>query len=103
MKKINKIDIILNYGDEIRHIEVDSEKLIQKYNILNNLINEIEEYIDHELNHHILKYDEETWNKEFYTDNKLDYRKLLIGILNDILRIIRENKEEINGNYRIIK
>jgi hypothetical protein len=37
--------------------------------------------LGHELYGHILQNDEETYNKEFYTNGKLDYKKLLIRLL----------------------
>lgn len=37
--------------------------------------------LGHELYGHILQNDEESYNEEFYTDGKLDYKKLLIRLL----------------------
>lgn len=39
--------------------------------------------LGHELYGHILQNDEETYNEEFYTDGKLDYKKLLISLLEE--------------------
>ena len=49
-------------------------------------------FIEHELNEHILLNDEVTWNDEYYTKGKLDYRKLLIALLQDILNILKGGK-----------
>ena len=72
----------------------ENRRLIILSNKRENTIKHIEDYIEHELNYHILKNDEETWNNEFYTNGKLDYRKLLIGLLNEILLIIEENDHD---------
>lgn len=61
-----------------------NQMLYKEMERLNNLITDVKDLIDHELNYHILKNDEETWNLEYYTNGKLDYRKLLIGLLTDI-------------------
>ena len=61
-----------------------NQMLYKEMERLNNLITDVKDLIDHELNCHILKNDEETWNLEYYTNGKLDYRKLLIGLLTDI-------------------
>ena len=47
------------------------------------------EHIEHELNGHILLNDEVTWNEEYYTKGKLDYRKLLIALLQQTLDILK--------------
>ena len=48
-------------------------------------INKVVRNIEHELYEHILLNDEVTWNPKFYTNEKLDYRKLLIYFLQDYL------------------
>ena len=52
-------------------------------------INKVVRNIEHELYEHILLNDEATWNLEFYTNAKLDYRKLLISLLQDYLKILK--------------
>ena len=48
----------------------------------------------HELNDHILIGDEVTWNCEYYTNGKLDYRKLLIALLQQTLDTLANKKKE---------
>jgi len=85
-KKINDLYNKLDAQDSIiDFLTLDNSKL--KYKI-DSAIEEIE----HELNGHILIGDETTWNEEYYTDGKLDYKKLLIGILQIILKILGEEK-----------
>ena len=50
---------------------------------MNSKLDEINDYATNELSH-LLANDEETWNEEFYTNGKLDYRKLCIQFLKDI-------------------
>ena len=50
---------------------------------LNNIIEDVYSSIYHELYGHILNNDEDSWLPKYYTNNKLDYRKLLIGLLSD--------------------
>ena len=52
-------------------------------------INKVVRNIEHELYEHILLNDEVTWNPKFYTNEKLDYRKLLIYFLQDYLKILK--------------
>ena len=57
----------------------------------------IERLIDnlkHELRGHILVGDEETWIDDYYTDGKLDYRKMLIGFLEDVINQLEEINNE---------
>ena len=54
-----------------------------KYKQMEWSVNRLLSDFKHELNGHILLNDEVTWNEEFYTDGKLDYRKLLIALLSD--------------------
>lgn len=54
-----------------------------KIESLKYIIKDVYSCIHHELHGHILQHDEETWNPEYYTKGKLDYRKLLIGLLSD--------------------
>ena len=44
---------------------------------------------------HLKANDEETWNKEFYDENnKLDYRKLCIELLNQVINLLDGGDEE---------
>ena len=56
------------------------------------------EDLRHELKDHILIGDEVTWNYEYYTNGKLDYRKLLIALLQQTLdtltKPIKEKRKE---------
>lgn len=54
-------------------------------------INRVIDIIEHELSH-LNANDEETWNEEFYTNGKLDYRKLCIGLLEYIEKNLKEVK-----------
>lgn len=69
------------------------DDLEQKYNELEKKINKVAYNLGHELYGHILQNDEETWNEEFYTDHKLDYRKLLIHLLEEVFEIL-----EVDGS-----
>jgi hypothetical protein len=68
-------------------------KIIQWYEttqaIYEKRINKVVRDIEHELYEHILLNDEATWNPGFYTNEKLDYRKLLIYFLQDYLKILK--------------
>lgn len=77
-------------------MEKPKEEIINAYiecihngEVLLARINDAIEFIDHELNGHILLGDEETWNIEYYTNDKLDYKKLCIAFLQDLLDILR--------------
>jgi len=56
-------------------------------------IDKVASDLGHELYGHILQNDEETWNEEYYTDGKLDYRKLLIDLLEEVFKIL-----EVDGS-----
>ena len=56
-----------------------------KYKQMEWSVNRLLSGFKHELNCHILLNDEVTWNEEFYTNGKLDYRKLLISFCNDVI------------------
>lgn len=44
---------------------------------------------------HLKANDEETWNKEFYDENnKLDYRKLCIELLNQVMNLLDDGDEQ---------
>ena len=61
-------------------VGVDSVICIE---VLKYIIKDVYSSIHHELHEHILQHDEDSWNLEYYTNGKLDYRKLLIGLLSD--------------------
>ena len=70
-----------------------AEKLEKENKELKNKINKVASKMGHELYGHILQNDEESWNEEFYTEGKLDYRKLLIALLEDVFDIL-----EVDGS-----
>ena len=70
-----------------------AEKLKKENEELKRKINKVASDLGHELYGHILQNDEETWNEEYYTDNKLDYRKLLIDLLEEVFEIL-----EVDGS-----
>ena len=57
-------------------------------------IKKVVDDLKHELNGHILIGDEITWNYEYYTNGKLDYRKLLIALLQQTLDTLMNKKEK---------
>ena len=88
---IERIKDTLEKECELRPSEV---KILLGYiQNLEGKINRVVSSLGHELYGHILQNDEETWNKEFYTDGKLDYRKLLISLLNRVFEIL-----EVDGS-----
>lgn len=58
---------------------------------LNNIISETSKDIQHELSH-LKANDEVSWNEEFYTNNKLDYRKLCIALLEQVVNKLKEKE-----------
>lgn len=70
-----------------------AEKLEEENKQLKAKINRVASNLGHELYGHILQNDEETWNEEFYTNDKLDYRKLLIALLEEVFEIL-----EVDGS-----
>ena len=121
----DKIKEILDYAKNKGYIDLDYEESKQLLDYITNLQKEneklksviknhsiiipktkISDYksriykavdnIKHELYGHIKLGDEESWNEEFYTDDKLDYRKLLISILETTLKTLQG--EDKNGN-----
>lgn len=70
-----------------------AEKLEQENKQLKAKINRVASNLGHELYGHILQNDEETWNEDFYTNDKLDYRKLLIALLEEVFEIL-----EVDGS-----
>lgn len=75
--------------------ESQIQQLKLKVNKLENKITIIKDDIEHELYNHILVNDEESWLPELYTNNKLDYRKMLIHFMKYYLEILEgEDNEE---------
>lgn len=64
-------------------VKDDVRYLLEEIEALKYIIMDIYISIYHELHGHILQHDEDSWNPEYYTNGKLDYRKLLIGLLSD--------------------
>lgn len=62
-----------------------------KIDRLNNIISETSKDIQHELSH-LKANDEVSWNEEFYTNNKLDYRKLCIALLEQVVNKLKEKE-----------
>ena len=60
-----------------------TNQLLAELEMVNCKLENINDYVTNELSH-LLANDEETWNEEFYTNGKLDYRKLCIQFLKDI-------------------
>lgn len=97
IEKLNENDLIMltsllgKYYEKI----TDKDLCFIDYDVFHNLKNKelenrkrIKKVVDdlkHELNEHILIGDEVTWNYEYYTNGKLDYRKLLIALLQQTL------------------
>lgn len=83
----------LSYSPEIMSMEFTREEMITIYDYIKDkeqetealkyIIKDVYSSIYHELHGHILQHDEDSWNQEYYTNGKLDYRKLLIGLLSD--------------------
>ena len=76
---MNKEDYKIAY----ENVLVANKMLVQKIESLRYIIEDVYSSIYHELHEHILNNDEDSWLPKYYTDNKLDYRKLLIGLLSD--------------------
>ena len=62
-------------------------------NNLQQKIDKVAFHLGHELYGHILQNDEKSWSLEYYTEGKLDYRKLLIKLLEEVFEIL-----EVDGN-----
>lgn len=58
-------------------------QLKEEIETLEYIIKDVYNSINHELHGHILNNDEDSWLPKYYTNDKLDYRKLLIGLLSD--------------------
>ncbi len=71
------------WQESVRKIEKTLKDKEQEIEALKYVIKDIYSSIYHELHGHILQHDEDSWNPEYYTNGKLDYRKLLIGLLSD--------------------
>lgn len=83
LKEINRLKEINE-----KHKKLNG-KLQVRITELEKRVNKVIDSIEHELYGHILIGDEVSWNPEFYTDGKLDYRKLLICLLEGELRVLK--------------
>lgn len=72
-----------------KNVFPDYDEIYKRYNDYKARIDKAIENIEHELYGHILLNDEITWNKEFYTNGKLDYRKILISLLQQTLDVLK--------------
>ena len=80
---------------ENMHLITENHKLKEEIEVLKYIIKDVYSSIHHELHEHILQHDEDSWNPEYYTDGKLDYRKLLIALLSDYEnRLIKEEDKK---------
>ena len=79
-QKLDAQDVI------IKEQALDKAELQQK-------IDKVAFYLGHELYGHILQNDEKSWSPEYYTEGKLDYRKLLIKLLGEVFEIL-----EVDGS-----
>lgn len=76
-------------------IDYDAFQILKKRELENRKrIKKVVYDLRHELNDHILIGDEVTWNYEYYTNGKLDYRKLLIALLQQTLNTLTNKKKE---------
>ena len=97
IEKLNENDLIMLTSLLGKHYEKITNKHLCfiDYDVFHNLkkkelenrkrIKKVVDDLKHELNGHILIGDEVTWNYEYYTNGKLDYRKLLIALLQQTL------------------
>jgi len=76
------------YKEQIKDLKFELNYYKNKASRLNNIIKAVHSDIQHELHGHILQHDEDSWNPEYYTNGKLDYRKLLIALLSDYENIL---------------
>ena len=78
-----------DYEEQVRKAKLcdkkdkEIERLNKEIENLKYIITDVYSSIQHELHAHILHHDEDSWNPEYYTNGKLDYRKLLIALLSD--------------------
>lgn len=104
--KVKKVkDYITNLQEENENLKDFNNKLqatkdrLDKYDRENTML--IENYklriekarkdIQHELLH-LKANDEVSWNKEFYTNDKLDYRKLCIALLEQFVNKLKDKE-----------
>lgn len=106
IEKLNNDDLIMLTALLGKHYEKITNKHLCfiDYEAFHNLkkkelenrkrIKKVVDDLKHELNGHILIGDEVTWNYEYYTNGKLDYRKLLIDLLQQTLDILTKPIKE---------
>ena len=88
------IDDLVYKCEDLDNCKKGYEKAIIKYGDYKSRCEEAQYLISHELSH-LKANDEITWNKEFYDENnKLDYRKLCIELLNQIEKILNGGNNE---------
>lgn len=84
MKIVKELELSLIVKEAmIQQLKYKVELLTEEIGTLKYIIKDVYSCIYHELHGHILQHDENTWKIEYYTNGKLDYRKLLIGLLSD--------------------
>ena len=82
------------FFEELNTCMIERNSFLDKAEQLENIRKEAIEEINHELKGHILLNDEESWNDEFYTNGKLDYKKLLIALLTNLLNILNKGSDK---------
>ena len=91
---IKLLDYITNLQEENEIIHKDLNELSERYFFTKSRCEKAQYLILHELSH-LKANDETTWNKEFYDENnKLDYKKLCIELLNQIKNILNSGNKE---------
>lgn len=88
-KKLKKQEMITAY----KNLKDGYEILLSIEELNEAKINRVAYNLGHELYGHILQNDEKTWNPHFYTNGKLDYKKLLIALLKEVFEIL-----EVDGS-----
>lgn len=92
-KKTIEIPLRKATYEELQEVicELQVERYIKDKEIdrLNNIISETSKDIQHELSH-LKANDEISWNEEFYTNDKLDYKKLCIALLEQFVNKLKE-------------
>lgn len=88
-RKTIKVFSLTEYLKFWRYVEKQQDRILS-LRAKEEVLKDLREDIDHELNHHILLNDEETWCEDYYINGKLDYRKLLIGFLEDFLERLKD-------------
>lgn len=90
------LDYITNLQEENMKLIGENEaiknvKYMVEETIYKSRIEKAIEYIQHELSH-LKANDETSWNEEFYTNDKLDYKKLCIALLEQVVNKLKEKE-----------